>query len=100
MSSWAELYSAPPKRKLGQSTNPGCHGWRCMAGEENAQKVRDFAGDPRCGHTRPVRAGWCTRFVVACRAMECLHILDGHGYISRAYFALASASNRRELRLN
>jgi DNA polymerase-1 len=32
--------------------------------------------------------------------MECLHILDGHGYIYRAYFALASASNRREIRLN
>jgi DNA polymerase-1 len=32
--------------------------------------------------------------------MECLHILDGHGYIYRAYFALASAANRREIRLN
>jgi DNA polymerase-1 len=32
--------------------------------------------------------------------MECLHILDGHGYIYRAYFALASTTNRREIRLN
>jgi DNA polymerase-1 len=32
--------------------------------------------------------------------MERLHILDGHGYIYRAYFALAGATNRRDIRLN
>jgi DNA polymerase-1 len=32
--------------------------------------------------------------------MECLHILDGHGYIYRAYYALAGATNRRDIRLS
>jgi DNA polymerase-1 len=32
--------------------------------------------------------------------MERLHILDGHGYIYRAYFALAGATNRRDIRLS
>ncbi len=32
--------------------------------------------------------------------MERLYILDGHGYIYRAYFALAGATNRRDIRLN
>jgi DNA polymerase-1 len=32
--------------------------------------------------------------------MERLHILDGHGYIYRAYFALAGTANRRDIRLS